>query len=69
MIVQHLVNKDNGKLYKAVNNSVLLMWFESTKEWKRCCTKYEDLFNVDKYLEETFIDLSERQAQERINAN
>lgn len=66
MIVQHLVNKDNGKLYKAVNNSVLLMWFESTKEWKRCATQYKDLFNVDKYLEETFIDISEKRAQEHM---
>ena len=55
MIEQHLHNIDNGKLYKAVNNSILVMWYNSRKEWGRCCTTYNDLFDVDKYLKETFV--------------
>lgn len=50
MVIQYLVNKNNGKLYKAVNNSVLLMWYESRKDWAECCTKYQDLFNGN-YIE------------------
>ena len=32
MVIQYLVNKNNGKLYKAVNNSVLLMRHATEKE-------------------------------------
>lgn len=49
MIIQYMINKNNGKLYKAVNNSVLLMWYESLMEWRKCCTQYSDLF-IDDYI-------------------
>ena len=51
MVIQYLVNKNNGKLYKAVNNSVLLMWYESRKDWGRCFTSYQDLFKGE-YLDD-----------------
>ena len=57
MVIQYLVNKNNGKLYKAVNNSVLLMWYESRKDWGRCFTSYQDLFEGE-YLE-NFKDIDE----------
>lgn len=63
MIIQHLVNKNTGMLYKAVNNSVLLMYYRSTKQWARACTSYSDLF-VGEYLNNNFTLLNESQAEE-----
>lgn len=63
MIIQYMVNKNNGKLYKAVNNSVLLMWYESLKDWKQCCIKYQDLFKDD-YID-NFEIIEEHEAEKR----
>lgn len=52
-----MVNKDNRKLYKAVNNKILLMWYQSKNEWCRCCTTYEDIMSGD-YID-TFMLISE----------
>lgn len=56
MTIQYLVNRNNEKLYKAVDNKKLFMWYESLKDWGECCTLYSDLFNGD-YLDNfEFVD-------------
>mgnify|MGYP003467181545 CR=1 FL=1 len=47
MIIAYLQNTSTGKIYKAVNNKILLLWLSSRKEWVRCTTTYEDLFIGD----------------------
>lgn len=47
MIVAYLKNRNNGMLYKAVDNRLLLMWSPVANKFIRCCTKYEDLFVGD----------------------
>lgn len=50
MTIQYLQNISTGKIYKAVNNKILLLWLSNRKEWVRCATTYEDLF-VGDYIE------------------
>lgn len=50
MIIAYLRNKNNGMIYKAVNNSLLLMWSPNAKKYIRCCTKYHELF-INDYID------------------
>jgi len=50
MIVAYLRNKNNGMTYKAINNSLLLMWSPKANKYIRCCTKYKDLF-INNYID------------------
>lgn len=46
IVVQLMINKNNGMYYKAVANSLLYMWSPNAKAWIKVCTKYSDMMNT-----------------------
>jgi len=50
MIVQYLQNKNNGMLYRAIDNKHVKMWSKRKKDWIDCTTNIKDILaTIDSY--------------------